>query len=463
MPFEGERAGPGPLLRVSQNPRIQAAIDRMDIISAPAAVDLGEEVQSWSIVDVDAEDVSSIAYCVAFDGSVASVPILNGFPGAEAGIMTIAMVLIDLAAQRGLSASRPVDPVAYRRSMEAGSADCAFPGFNVTTPQSVDARHAFRRSVRSYLETETVMEDSEERQESLLETYRALLALRPQDGGSRVRCPYGDSCGQDPPGEFPIDSDGSCICADGREVLDIDALRLGESFRTEAPSFQAFGELMQVTERLALLNTIRKLVQPEAAGAITEVAAFFVDGPLAVHGHPAWLSQVIRQELRRLNQLCRDAGGRDLLILGIEKSGNFVDFLRRITVEMPHGRSLIRPGQALLIDNGFIRRNIVPGQKPYGLDTYFGRKLFYVNRAGAPLVVNVASYTDEHSDLSTAHADQFPRLRSICALLDETYSARYEGGVGPLIAAHAEASIPLRLGQRILGEMLRSRIVGRAQ
>ena len=52
--------------------------------------------------------------------------------------------------------------------------------------------------------------------------------------------------------------------------------------------------------------------------------AFFLDGPLAVFGHPAWLSAAISAELKRLNAAVRAKTGTDLMILGIEKTGTFV-------------------------------------------------------------------------------------------------------------------------------------------
>ena len=47
---------------------------------------------------------------------------------------------------------------------------------------------------------------------------------------------------------------------------------------------------------------------------------FVVDGPLAMFGHPARLSPLIKAELKRLNKLVRDGTNNDLLIIGVEKT-----------------------------------------------------------------------------------------------------------------------------------------------
>ena len=68
-------------------------------------------------------------------------------------------------------------------------------------------------------------------------------------------------------------------------------------------------------------------------------------------------------------------------------------------------------------------------------------------------MVNVACFSDEQRDLSTAAIEQFPRLGDILTLLDDVSSNMYPNSVSPLIAAHSEASIPLNLGKHILEEI----------
>ena len=58
--------------------------------------------------------------------------------------------------------------------------------------------------------------------------------------------------------------------------------------------------------------------------------AFVVDGPLAMFGHPAWLSPLIKTELKRLNKIVRDRTKNDLLIIGVEKTGAFVTHFEEI-------------------------------------------------------------------------------------------------------------------------------------
>ncbi|TKK64403.1 hypothetical protein FC093_22510, partial [Ilyomonas limi] len=110
---------------------------------------------------------------------------------------------------------------------------------------------------------------------------------------------------------------------------------------------------------------------------------------------------------------------------------------------------------ALLLDDSYIKKNIIfsDSLKPYGADTYFGRKFFYKAASGQKIVPVVACFTDAQKDMSTASPDQFVRLGDVMQLLDQIVSNRYPDSVTPLISAHAEAAIPLNIGKRIFEEM----------
>lgn len=58
----------------------------------------------------------------------------------------------------------------------------------------------------------------------------------------------------------------------------------------------------------------------------------------------------------------------------------------------------------------------------------------------------------------TAKPSQFPRLADTLDLLDLLVSMRYPNAVIPLIAAHAEAAIPLQMGEKVLDKLTREHI-----
>ena len=180
--------------------------------------------------------------------------------------------------------------------------------------------------------------------------------------------------------------------------------------------------------------------------------AIVLDGPLAVFGHPAWLSHAIYYELSRINEASRKATGEDILLMGVEKSGAFVDHFEILDAPTPrtNGEPRFANQTALLLTNEYIREHIAMGEKPFGQDTYFGRKFFYKTASGARIVASLPFLTEESRDLSLGDAHHFPRLTDAMSLLDVTFSARYPNAVAPLVSAHAEAAIPLNLGRQVL-------------
>jgi hypothetical protein len=185
--------------------------------------------------------------------------------------------------------------------------------------------------------------------------------------------------------------------------------------------------------------------------------AFVIDGPLAVYGHPAWLSHSIYVELSRIDALLRQRSLPGLLIVGIEKSGNFVEHLMSLDQHENGAPGKIPNETTYLLTDDYIKRNIIFSNSPeqYGSQTYFGRKFFYKTRSGSLLVAAVPFLERDHRDTSTANLNQFPRLPDILNLLNRLETTRYPNALIPLTAAHAEATLPLNIGKRVLESLAR--------
>jgi hypothetical protein len=217
---------------------------------------------------------------------------------------------------------------------------------------------------------------------------------------------------------------------------------------------ELFGQIMSTLEKLWLINILRWFEITNKLDILRYVA-FIIDGPLAVFSTSSWLTNVIEIELERINKKQKEINGDELIILGLEKSGAFVNHFIDIDTSK-EGVSDVFPRQsAFLLSDSYIKQNIVYSESPkmYGKDTYFGRKFFYKTASGQKLVSVLACYTEEQRDLVTANICQFPRLADVLQLLDRLVSSKYNNSISPLISAHAEAAIPLRLGKRLFEEI----------
>ncbi|MGD0861583.1 MAG: DNA double-strand break repair nuclease NurA [Candidatus Limnocylindrales bacterium] len=390
---------------------------------------------------------------IAIDGSNAEVDVQTGYPGAKIGYCTVASVLVDLELLETLDEHRPVDPIRFRTVEQAASIDAALPGSNVVTRTLDSARESFRQTLHEVLSDAVV---DEQDRTPLLTTYEELLAWKPAGQFGGQACPYELELGcQQRLSVRPGTT--SCSCARSRAIFSTDALRIHEAFRDQGTNGEALGEVMQVWERLFLVHLLRCFERRALLGRIDRVA-FVLDGPLAVFGHPAWLSAAISSELKRINVQVREKTGRDLLLIGVEKTGTFVSHFDDLDQRDESGTTLFDPRSVFMPDDQYIKSNIVFSTSPkrYGLDTYFGRKVFYKTLSGARLVVDIPFLNDEQDSLASSDLEPYSEIGTVCGLLDRLVSSRYPNALTSLVSANAQAAIPLNLGGKVLEQLARA-------
>lgn len=440
MPYEGEYAGYRALRRVAENERVKQLLGRSRVRQSA----IGPTVLASKAPDATGD---LPRFVLAIDGSYAEVAVNVGYPGARVGYCTVASVLLDLKLISELDENRPVDPVEFRRTEETSAIDAALPGSNVVTRRQDSAVSSFREELFDQF-SEIVIDEDE--RTALLETYEVLLDSKPPSHGAS--CPYSvtDNCD----GELAVQHGHSACPMCKRPVFSTDALRIHERFNDFGSNGEAFGLVMQVWERVLLVHLLRCFEKREMLGQMNRIA-FFLDGPLAVFGPPAWLSAAIQSELQRLNQKVRELNGNDLMILGIEKSGNFVNHFEEIDHTETPGELRFGPRTYLMLTDAYIKERIIQStsSRRYGQDTYFGRKFYYKAASGARIVGTVPFLSELQDTLADEDIDKYTRFPDYCALLDLLVSSRINNAVSPLIAAHAQAAIPLHLGEKVLRQL----------
>jgi NurA domain len=450
MPYEGEYANYQPLKRIVESERVQQLLRRSRVID-PATL-----AQQPTPKHPPAAEATLPSLVLAIDGSYAEVDVRNGYPGAKVGYCSVASVIVNLAEVERLDTNRPANPIDFRRTEVPSSDASALPGCNVITRDHVSAKDSFRESVFELLHDAIVDEEDNTR---LLSTYQALLAFKP---AGKIACPYPHlGCER----EVDIAANPStCPCERRKPLFPTDGLRIHERFNDDSGSNgEAFGYVMSIWERLLLIHLLRCFEQRDWLARLNTIA-FFLDGPLAIFGPPAWLSAAIRHELQRINLLVREKTGNDIIIVGIEKSGNFVDHFEEID-KQEDGSQLFPFGTYFLPTDTYIKERVIFSDSPkrYGADTYFGRKFFYKTRSGAHIVANIPFLTPQQDSLAHDDPAQYPRFGTVCALLDKLVTSRFPNALSPIVSAHAQASIPLHLGQKVLKQLAQELMRERGQ
>jgi hypothetical protein len=447
MSFEGEFASYEPLRRLLDSAKVEALRRRMKSrIQDDNSFDNSILIKKGDLIESKIQP----DLVLAIDGSNMVHKETNGFPGAELGYVSIASVLIDLKLVSELEQNEFIDPKKFRETEKASTIESVFPGCNIILDAEKNAKASLRRTLFEELQSNVVFSDGE----TLLDTYEYLFKIKrerfperslpksPIEGYEEEEMTYGY---------------GEYSCPHSEEALfSTDALRLHELMNPGGTNGEMFGQIMATLEKLWLIHILRAFERKGWLATLRRVA-FIMDGPLAVFSTSSWLTKVIEVELIRLNDLQKQINGQDLLIIGIEKSGTFFNHFLEIDTTKDGITDKFPKQSALLLDDDYIKKNIIFSEsaKPYGQDTYFGRKFFYKAASGQKIVTVVAYFNDYQKNLDTAHADQFTRLPDVMNLIDQLVSSRHPNSVSPLISAHSEAAIPLNLGKRIFEDIAR--------
>ncbi|NVJ98359.1 MAG: DNA double-strand break repair nuclease NurA [Alphaproteobacteria bacterium] len=431
-----------PLRRILSNERIKNIQERIKVRH-------NEEPISWDTVAIGSSDLDDSNWVpsllIAIDGDYSVSKIETGFPGSEIGYVTVSSVIILIDKIRQLEKQEFIDPREFRKTESASSLDSVFVGCNAVLDGEVSAESSLRRTLYEEFSSQRISDGGE----TLLATYEEMLRIRiaSSEKTRLPKCPH-DTCDADLKLDF---GEYQCDHCNGK-LYSTDALRLHELMNPSGTSGEMFGQIKEALKKLRLIHILRTLEQREDGYRLFRELAFFIEGSLTVFSAPSWLAKSFRVELARINAEAKKQASCQLLILGIERSGNFVNHFAELDTKKDGASGNFPSHSVFLPTNKYICKNIVLNDDPqfiYLKDTAFGRKFLYKTKHGLRVVASVASFNEYQSNVETAFPEQFPRLKDCLNLLDELVSTRYGNSAMPLASAHSEAAIPLNLGKPI--------------
>ena len=452
MPYLDERAAGDSLWRLEENLSVQAfkgtirTRNDQETHSLPPTIEL-------------ARRQNPIRRIIAVDGSTVTKAVQNGFPKAEAALFNAAVIVIKVDELAKFDRDHIPSPSQLRDLERVETMSAVLPGQNVVglQPNQDTPKKFYRQTVRQELNFRL-----DESHESLLETFHAITASV-TGSGQKFQCPI-DECELEPPGSTSTPTvsrqakDSVCPCPLKEHLYSTDSLRTHERFHDFSSSEQAFTAFRMVTEHLLMTNILRYFHMNLPARCFDDTA-FVVDGPLAIFGMPAWLKEHVQTEVARIHNDLVSQGRLGLLLIGLEKTGEFIDHLGEIDWDDATGqRQRLPNGTALVPTTEYIYRHIVPNPnstKPYGQAVHYGRKIMYKNNAGQHAVVMTPIVNSSGTEPNSSNASAFPRLGDALDIIDDLYTHLYRDGFIPLIRANAHAAIPLRRGQGILADLFK--------
>jgi hypothetical protein len=389
-------------------------------------------------------------WLIALDGSNLEIPRQENHPSTLIGYLQISGVFVDLVALDKVGAGRFVDPGRLRAVYRDGVIYGVLPGANVTARAGGDGRDTFRAALQELFETRRVRAGGEL---SLLDILFCVHGRpgRPAEQITVGACPDRACSGRN----IQVGrAGGRCpMCA--THVWPTDVLRIARNeWQPHHPNGTAFSRVMTVCEHLAAFGYLIGML--DANPLVLSQGAFLLDGPLAVFGAPAPLRTQLRTFLQDVVADLDAKGLHSPLIVGVDKSGDFVDHARAVA-------DLIPPGAVLHPDADYLDHRLLRRPNPdYGDETFYGRRFLYRSRAGDRTLVfsvpRLRSGNPYGGDPGAEDIDNFPTLAPVTRLLERIGTRLYRDATIPTVLAHERAALPLGTGADVLKILTREHL-----
>ncbi|MET9047029.1 hypothetical protein ABZX34_29970 [Streptomyces sp. NPDC004362] len=463
MPYDQERASRIGHVQTALSPAITEAMERWQT----PALEVGDPAHITErlipLESLSRDERPEPTFAIAFDGSNQEVEARPGYPSVRVGYMQIAGVYVDIFKFLGANSSGLVDARQLERAQITQTVNSVLPGSNVFL-KGITGRDSWRAEFdRSFAESEITDFGN------AFTLTDALMTIHGKPGApasslALSKCP---TCGA--PDQRVTASGGICAVPDCMEKLyPTDVLRGYEEFTDDGENALTLTRAMNMAERLLLISYIDGFYRMEPR--MLSQGIFITDGPLAVYGPAAPMKSKF---LDYWSQLCVAMDQRDIappLLVGIEKTGRFVDHAHVIERHIPNGHVMI-------LDTPYVNR-YVTNQKLdhyYGRDEFYGRRFVYKTSTGEILVVTVPRVPggrpyekpirDSNGDFIKVPSEKYesyPTLRATLETLDLMQTQLYPNAVIPVALAHSASSLPLGTGRSVL-TLLAQRSLGMPQ
>ena len=444
MPYARERASKGGHSDLVKNPDVAGFLSDCVYMKEPSDEEAASIVASYQPAPAG-ESLPMKA--VASDASPYSEPISGKFPSTQIGYVKVSLVLIDLKDYDGLSkpGTRFVDP--YKVAAMHRNADAiafTLPGSNIRYKGAKTVQSGFRRAIWDQL--------SDERTSFAKGTdFTVRGTLLDIDGGTveMKKCP---ACGAEPVGGFifsagtEIQNCGAC----GEEVFLTDSLRIHEQISDFGDNTAAMTRFMNAAEHLIVATLVRMLAhyQPKALSEM----AFIVDGPLAIFGQPARISERLQSLYCRVAEKLVKQGFAPPVVVGLQKDGQVMEHARALSRYLPNNAFRV-------VDDEYRERFIVGTSaltENFGHETYYGQDFIFKTDAGRIFTVGIPYpfpdkqnrrvFAKQKADVSR-YGTQIARAFDVIRHFEFDL---YENAVVPIALAHRHASISLVPGGKVL-------------
>jgi hypothetical protein len=316
------------------------------------------------IIDVEENIINPIKHVIAIDGGYSEVSVRKEFPSVTITFFQFGALIFNISDLDELSNKPFIDPEDIAKLKEMQRFKLVIP----TKSISLNTEYSLINSIRSTLHD---FFSQDLKGDKFIETLKWFIfkEYSHNEQSSKWNLANCPTCGssnielyrKDMSKEYTF----SCNYCQEKIYL-IDIFRLHEAIDNELGAGGILGYLVTLLEQIVLIHIIRIILKTKSS--LLNDTIFIKDGPLAFFGQTANMYRPMRDLVTYLLKY------HNLYLVGLEKSGAFVEHADEISKKL-------KAGQVLLIDNDYIYKYIIPGKadpnNPYGRTTYYGNKLIF--------------------------------------------------------------------------------------
>ncbi|MEZ5535402.1 MAG: hypothetical protein R3F02_07225 [Thiolinea sp.] len=463
MPFLKEKASKTAHAEFIENPDITSLVEQSEYLKEPSIESAKQLADGYT----PASDYESALpkYVYASDGSFYEASLDDRYPSTKVGYVKISSLILDVSKYQELSSNispthRYIDPLRKNElERDVRALSLALPSSNLRYNRADSVADGFRQRLYEDLNHEkTRLPNAGTMLNTLFRmssTLGGTHGTRTKDGEYFIfiyKCP---SCGHSPEDNghgqkgYALNNNGDPqVCTHcSKTIYPSDCLRLHETITDHGGLSGGLSRIMNVSEYLLLAHTIMDCLRGDYLLTLSDLC-FFIDGPLAFFGQPAWLHRPMMELIYSANKKLKEIGKPPFLMIGIQKQGTLADHSRMIARHLPRNHYRF-------VDDQYRNRHISPvPENGFGYETYFGQDIIYHTPKGNIFVLGLPYpfLNKSHPDFMTEKAldKNYPELNKMLKMTRIFEADIYEGSLIPIIIAHRNASISRMPGGKVL-------------
>lgn len=423
---------------VIKDSAVQAFLNTCELPKAAQSVSIPNNL----CLPVSSLGENPIKHIIAVDGGFNEVAVRSEFPSATICFYQFGALIFDIDDLEHLGAQPFIDPDDIQKLKKIQRIKLALPVRNVTVKPEKTLTASIRKTMYGFFMDE--LGDG-----CLAETLKWIVF---EDFDSRLdawtlaSCPVCAQPRVDLTKKY-MSKEFTFKCPSCGSVIYLtDVLRLHEVIDDELGAGGILAYVVTSVEQIILAHLIRTILatKPSLLGEIL----FIKDGPLAFFGQTANLHKPFRALMNFLFTQ------HNCYLAGLEKSGAFVEHAHEIS-------RLLQPGTALLLNDDYIYRYIIPGKvdasSPYGVTTYYGNKVIFKS---ATEYVHVATLPTKVALCDPKEGD-FPNLHSVLHNIGKLKCDMYDDSLVPVALVNKLVSLANHPSSRILQKFAKQAVVGK--